>query len=501
MTRWLGTSSALLLAGCWMSQAQLGEAAEDRDGGTSSDTAGRDSDSDGDDDAGGESSEDDGRDDAGDGSPDVDCRDADGDGHPASDCGGDDCDDADPDIYPGAPDACGDGRDTNCDGLDPSGDGLLGPKVLLLDSPSGTGNAYTALLWTGREYLFVWRRIGFESISLIRLDTGGKLLGDETAMRHFQYAFDSAWSGNRLGTAWGAGDDDPDECYIWFQTFDASGRPLLDAVRISNGGYAASDGGVHYGPRIAAAGDDFFVVWSEMARGGEGPHGVWVTRVGPDGTRRFDPLLVDPYAGGDGAGLELAWTGSELGVVRGEPLGGTPDEPRPTTGLRLRRLGWSGEPLGPMQVVSDTATYSTQFQLLWTGTEFAALWNEGEDPRGSPVMLARLDAEGHEVLRASLTPPLETHFPEQRPAVWTGRHLGAVWAEHGDDGWRLTLRRFELSGAVHGPTVAVPTPGWPGRLDIAWTGSEFGFTWSEETTEPPAIRVYFQRATFCDSPP
>ncbi|MCB9540473.1 MAG: putative metal-binding motif-containing protein [Myxococcales bacterium] len=45
-------------------------------------------------------------------------RDEDADGHPALADGGDDCDDADPAVHPGAADACGDGVDANCDGLD-----------------------------------------------------------------------------------------------------------------------------------------------------------------------------------------------------------------------------------------------------------------------------------------------------------------------------------------------------------------------------------------------
>jgi hypothetical protein len=47
------------------------------------------------------------------------CPDFDGDGHRADDCGGDDCDDADATIHPGAEDPCEDGIDQDCDGIDP----------------------------------------------------------------------------------------------------------------------------------------------------------------------------------------------------------------------------------------------------------------------------------------------------------------------------------------------------------------------------------------------
>lgn len=64
----------------------------------------------------------------------ADCgveRDADGDGHESTDCGGDDCDDADADRYPGNAERCDD-RDQDCDdgtlagpGGDADGDGYV----------------------------------------------------------------------------------------------------------------------------------------------------------------------------------------------------------------------------------------------------------------------------------------------------------------------------------------------------------------------------------------
>ena len=48
------------------------------------------------------------------------CRDLDGDGHQAESCGGDDCNDYDANTYPGAPEVCGDGVDQDCDGADQS---------------------------------------------------------------------------------------------------------------------------------------------------------------------------------------------------------------------------------------------------------------------------------------------------------------------------------------------------------------------------------------------
>ncbi len=54
--------------------------------------------------------------------PCEDCVDADSDGHQDAACGGDDCDDSNADIHPGATEVCGDGIDQDCNGTDLSCD-------------------------------------------------------------------------------------------------------------------------------------------------------------------------------------------------------------------------------------------------------------------------------------------------------------------------------------------------------------------------------------------
>jgi hypothetical protein len=62
-----------------------------------------------------------------------DPSDRDGDGFDSEAAGGDDCNDDDPAIRPGAPDPCGDGVDRDCDGFDPACDFCSPPEGNILE--------------------------------------------------------------------------------------------------------------------------------------------------------------------------------------------------------------------------------------------------------------------------------------------------------------------------------------------------------------------------------
>jgi MYXO-CTERM domain-containing protein len=67
-----------------------------------------------------------------------DCPDADADGYADSACGGNDCDDSNATVHPGASEVCGDGIDQNCNALTDEGCDEIPP-----DDPGGCGCAAT----------------------------------------------------------------------------------------------------------------------------------------------------------------------------------------------------------------------------------------------------------------------------------------------------------------------------------------------------------------------
>jgi hypothetical protein len=321
-----------------------------------------------------------------------------------------------------------------------------------------------------------------------RLDGNGKLVGDEVRIRAYESAFDVSWNGSRVGAVWGTGEEG--SMSVMFQAFDRLGNSLTDPVPVVTSPDIAIDGSVVYGPRIAAAGDDFFVYWSE--RDDPGGNTVYLARVDGAGALRHDPVPVGIYRGGDGPRLDLAWSGSE--VLTAWATDGS---------VLVRSFSFELASLGEERRVTAEAPYGTTPQLLWSGSDHLVLWSDSYVPDDDgPVFQSRRSSLGDEISTVTLADPVTGRYRYLHPAVWARDRLAVVWSRTAGAGHELTLSRFETDGTLHGSSIVVPSEHRPDRLYLAWTGGELGFIWSEEESGDgdPTIgyRVWFQRAAFCD---
>jgi hypothetical protein len=410
------------------------------------------------------------------------CWDEDHDGFRAVECGGADCDDTDPDIHPGAPDACNDGIDSDCDGSDPR-EGLLAGPNLVWEGGDPVHALYTQLVWVGNGYALFRRQYLGDGVYLERLTATGEHAGT-VRLSDFRGALAVEWSGGEFAAVWP--EQAGEAIDLFFQVFGADGAPRFDPVRVTASGTVAIDGSTGYGPAVAASDAGYWVAWLDTRTGS---YQVYVTLLDRVGSHVLPENEVTDYPAGADAGLEIAWTGLQLGLLSTERFGSS--GPGPVL-ARFRRVDDTGRPVGSDSLLSGTAVYCGLVGLDWTGMEFAALWDEGTTGIGMAVV----DGSGRMTRFGSvLTLESSAYGAAAFGHAWSNAGLGLLWLDRIAAGPVLRLRRLDALGAPFGTMLEIPSS-HPQDPQLVWTGSEFGLSWRD--TDDAGAQIYFARAALCD---
>lgn len=385
---------------------------------------------------------------------------------------------------------------TACTGLN-----LLGEPVRVVDHPPVSGNLYTSFVWTGQEYLLVWRTFRGEGVFMRPISASG-VPGDNVRLRSFEDAFDVTWTGSALAAAW-TGDDGASATAIRFQSFDRAGVPLFGPVSLRSSTDVVVDGSVIYGPRITSLAGEAIVVWAERtgtAQGsGRGGPQILAAKVGPDGRAVGQPVVV-----GEGAATAPNLTvaaGTDRLLVGWTDQQNSAPPPGFRTSMRTALLSRDMALLATA-TLDEWMGPSTGLQLLSTDGGFLALWGRvlidavSVVPELWPVGLARIGADGDPSGVVALPSPFVGKYQHYTPAAWTGGRLLALWDEAPVTGMSsLTLNRLAADGTMQGEPVPVASSGASGRLHMAAHGDTVGFVWSEDGDF--GYRVYFQQAVSC----
>jgi hypothetical protein len=350
------------------------------------------------------------------------CWDRDDDGYLDEACGGDDCDDSNPDIYPGAPEVCLDGVDQDCDMVI---DAFTAATDEIMLSPEGHSCWNPVLVWTGSEFGVAW---------------------------------------------WDAGAPDVDlRNEVYLARVSETGEPAGEPVRMNDD----ADDVEYFFSKLSLAwtGSEFGVAWTtERHVPGEDPalsYKVEFARAGPDGAKRGEDVLLRA----DATYPSLAWTGSVYGLAWSHVPADLTYDPE----IYFNQFDTEGSALGEdIQVTTDTALGNYWPVLMWTGSEFGLIWKQVAHwyYHGYDYFFNRIAPDGSVLLDDSLIDTTRD-FGGYPSLAWSGSMFAG--------GWRGNFVLIDPSGFPASDPLEIPGEGMRdyssliyGPSAIAWTGSKYG---------------------------
>jgi hypothetical protein len=404
--------------------------------------------------------------------PDLPANEIDGDADGMTFCAGD-CNGADPAVRPGATELC-DGRDNDCDGAvdnDPGCDLSCDASEPAGQELSVTADPSTSVqprpVWNGNGYGVVWSdaRDGNLELFFSRLDAFGREIVGEVQLTSGVADTDEpslVWNGAEYAVSWC---DQSGTSQVHFARFDTDGNVLGSEVSLGSclSGLSASS--------LTWNGHQYALAWTDS-----------------DSEVRFSRLDASgiPLAGGivlsDGTGNarapSMVWNGTEYGVAWRSRDGSNRMQ------VFFTRVDTLGAQLGGELMITSSTDPSRRPVLVWNGSGYALAYNEGS---GSSrwVLLQRLDAVGALVGAATQVSDGATGSAQPPGLAWSGGEYGLIWHDTRHGARELYFSRVDASGnEIGAETRLTDSPFDSEAGGLVWTGKEYGLVWGES----PQIR-------------
>ncbi|MBZ5641048.1 MAG: hypothetical protein LAO51_20095 [Acidobacteriia bacterium] len=395
------------------------------------------------------------------------CTDADDDGYFYEDgCGTpQDCNDADPNTHPGAPEVC-DGYDHNCDGEIDDGPSCIrscsdpDPHAVSTQLlPAEPSDRTSALTWNGMEYgiVFGHSNPGSTQLYFHRLGAGGESLAPAVSVTPTSWSTGSPilkWTGSDYGLLWRDGSTGLQE--IRFRRFDRNGTSLLPETVIAYG----------WNPGLSWTGAEFGVAWID---GGN----VYFTRLDASGSQITSPTLVTSTAWNDP--LSLAWSGSSYGLAWLDRRDGSRE-------VYFAELAATGSVLhGPLPVTLSGSSKGAPSLARCDGG-YGIAWSDGSGY--SKIFFRRLDAHG-----AFVTDQTEVNQPSWSPSTRlspnlasSGEEFGVVWEDDRQIAYQIYFARLNGNGVIQGDGALLQDGHGAYVPRLVWDGSAYAVTSGESGT-------------------
>ena len=243
-------------------------------------------------------------------------------------------------------------------------------------------------------------------------------------------------------------------------------------------------------------GSEYGIAWSFDTHGCEERiEGVYFTRLDAAGITTMDVTFLGytPAVEREETGfIDLAWTGSEFGLVWIGTFYALDFE---YTSLYLRRLSSDGLPIDEPNILRSHPAHPYMPVLSWTGSRYVTIWMAGPYTVRQLLLTSIDPVTGEADADAALMSEDSIIAPD---VTWTGSEFGITWYSDvatGDS--TLSFARFDASGR------RLSHADWPiafGNSRVAFTGSEFGVTWWDNGMDLSRYTLQLSRFTAFGEP-
>ncbi|MFO0555835.1 MAG: putative metal-binding motif-containing protein [Polyangiaceae bacterium] len=355
---------------------------------------------------------------------------------------GDDCDDTNPDAFPGNPEKC-DGADNDCNGVvdDNASFVPLELNPVRISTPEMPPTEPGGLAWNGDSYVATFAGVNGSGSDIWRSQLapdGTKLQADEVLKLSNSDAGGGAlvWIGDRYGVAWHERRDGDYD--IFFRLLDSTGATVETApVQLCD----APEFSLY--PDLAWTGSRFVVVWQDERSGSFRVYGRTIT---PDGALDSPELQLVPDGNFPDEAPAVAASSAGIGVAWGHGNA-------VAHFIQFQTFGFDLSPVSEVVTLTTGDTEAVYPSVVVNKNTYVVSWfDRSASPAG--IYAAVIGQDGKiivPVTAVSGTPPgRHARFPAMRPL---GDRVLFVYADDRDDN-----DGYELYGRMVNADLSFASP-------------------------------------------